>query len=124
MLFLKRFLIIIYCSLYKSSYKDDEPEFTVICVIAILLSLNAATVYYYIKFLAGYKVHELMDSFYGGAICFVILFMLYHMFIKSKKYIEIYENFQTTAKNYSPAVVTNVYIILTFMAFVSTFWLK
>ena len=120
---MKKFLAIIFCSLYKSSPKyDDDPAFTVICIISILLSINAFTVYFFIRFLAGDK-RILMYPYYGGILSLIILFILYMMFIKNKKHVDIYENFQMKEKKFNPAIITNIYVALTFIGFASVLWL-
>ena len=115
------FFNLLFCSLYKSFTKDKKdrtPEWSVICILSLFIFFNTITVYYYFKILIQHRAYADIPKIFLLAIILSYLIFFYLIFIKDKKYLAIYEKFQTKGIRNS-ALITNLYLIFSSIALIS-----
>lgn len=121
-----KFLNLIFFSLYKTFKKDDStPAWSTICILSILLSFNIITIYYFIRYIKGFEVHQHISKLYLLLLVLIIQFFLYLIYMRKKKHLHIYKEYLHLYEGKkSSAILTNLYIFFSLISFIGTFLLK
>lgn len=118
------FFQLIYCRLYEFCRDENKAfEFTAVCVFSILLSFNTLTLYFLLRYIFHYEVHAPLSSLYLGLVAIFYMIILSLAFIRNKKYISLYEQFEVDNKRKKASIITIVYAIFSIGSLISMIWL-
>ena len=118
---------IFFCKTYQFfKYLDVDtiPEYSAISILSVLLTLNLVTLYFYIRWLAGYHAKVNIPI---GLVAFIFLATMgicYLLIVKDGKYIRLYKTFSKSKINTegTASLIAISYFLLSFCAMFSVIW--
>jgi hypothetical protein len=104
---------------FKRANFDDTPEYSAICMLAILVTFNAITLLVYFSSLCGSTDFEI-PSLPAGIFGLIVIYISYLIFVRNGKHKEIYNSYDKPKWNGRPADwILITYIVVSLGAFIS-----
>ena len=110
---------------FKRLNLDSTPEYTALCVLAMLATINILSISFYGKLFLGFS--KLDYPIWPSLLILAgVLFFLYVQLVKNKMYRKIFDKYRTLKKwnGWTGGVITIVYILFSILLFVSSIWVK